>query len=192
MAVSRLWEQDLDLNKIEDLCYGAPQSGMIEEVCEACRQQEFIWTPGVREMKPSDVMDVTVLLRKYLSQFFIAPVFSEDDVSHWFLPRVGVVASYVNKTSDNIADFFSYTRQKSRRGGEFVSTVARLFYYATTTSMVPLGRVIRDALLTAAYQQCDFFIADGFMNNRTFLEELRFKRCNGKIQLSLNNYPMDV
>lgn len=49
----------------------------------------------MRPMEKSDVAQVTSLLNAYLAKFEVAPIFSEADVAHWFLPTDGVVNSYV-------------------------------------------------------------------------------------------------
>lgn len=51
--------------------------------------------PGFREMKKSDVGQVLNQLQKFLRQFSIAPQFTKQEFIHWFLPRDGVINSYV-------------------------------------------------------------------------------------------------
>lgn len=43
---------------------------------------------------------IAVLLLQYLGQFELAPVFSEEEVRHWFTPHSGIVDSYVVEVSD--------------------------------------------------------------------------------------------
>ena len=43
--------------------------------------------PGIRLMQEGDVKDVTTLLQAYHSKFDIAPVYSEEEVRHWFLQK---------------------------------------------------------------------------------------------------------
>ena len=40
-------------------------------------------------------VQVTELLRKYLSGFQVAPIFSEEEVAHYFLPVTDVIDTYV-------------------------------------------------------------------------------------------------
>ena len=40
-------------------------------------------------------LQVTELLRKYLSGFQVAPIFSEEEVAHYFLPVTDVIDTYV-------------------------------------------------------------------------------------------------
>jgi glycylpeptide N-tetradecanoyltransferase len=50
---------------------------------------------GIRELQAKDVPAVAELLRTYLNKFKIAPVFSNEEVAHWFIPRNRVVNAYV-------------------------------------------------------------------------------------------------
>ena len=40
---------------------------------------------GLRLMEANDVEQVTTLLQQYLAKFDLAPVYSEEEVRHWFL-----------------------------------------------------------------------------------------------------------
>jgi glycylpeptide N-tetradecanoyltransferase len=40
---------------------------------------------GIRLMEATDVKAVTCLLKEYLAKFDLAPVYSEEEVRHWFL-----------------------------------------------------------------------------------------------------------
>ncbi len=45
---------------------------------------------------------------QYLSRFDLAPLFSEDDFSHWFLPRPDIIDSYVVESADKLTDLVSF------------------------------------------------------------------------------------
>lgn len=47
------------------------------------RLPDATMTPGLRPMAAEDVPAVTALLNKYLTKYRLAPVFSEQEVSHW-------------------------------------------------------------------------------------------------------------
>jgi len=42
---------------------------------------------GLRMMEEGDVQSVAALLKEYLSKFDLAPVYSEEEVHHWFLHK---------------------------------------------------------------------------------------------------------
>ncbi|ORC92579.1 putative N-myristoyl transferase [Trypanosoma theileri] len=52
-------------------------------------------TRGLRPMEAKDVPQVTKLLRDTLATYDVAPVFNEEEVAHYFLPRDGVLITYV-------------------------------------------------------------------------------------------------
>ena len=43
---------------------------------------------SLRKFKVEDISKVTVLLNTYLSKFHLSPVYSEEELQHWFLPQV--------------------------------------------------------------------------------------------------------
>lgn len=51
----------------------------------------------MRKFRIEDVPAVTVLLNDYLSRFDLTPVFSEQDVQHWFLPQVRILGNRVER-----------------------------------------------------------------------------------------------
>ncbi len=51
--------------------------------------------PGLRPLTPADVPAARTLLLAYLERFVLAPRFSEAEFAHWFLPRSGVISSFV-------------------------------------------------------------------------------------------------
>jgi len=51
--------------------------------------------PELRPMVESDVIQVMGLLNDYLANRKVHIVFNEDEIRHFFLPRKGVVYSYV-------------------------------------------------------------------------------------------------
>lgn len=46
-------------------------------------------------MEKKDVKKVHKALNDYLEQFDLAPIYSVEEVAHWFLPREDVVSSFV-------------------------------------------------------------------------------------------------
>ena len=60
-------------------------------------------------MEQKDVKKVHSLLSEYLKKFTVTFIYSKEDVAHQFLPRDGVMYSYViEDEAGEITDFFSY------------------------------------------------------------------------------------
>ena len=61
---------------------------------------------GIRPMEKKDSKDVHRLITEYLTRFKIAPVFTEDEVEHYFVPRPGVIDSFVVEVNRSAFYFF--------------------------------------------------------------------------------------
>jgi len=148
-------------------------------------------TPGFRKMEPHDVPAVTRLLRKYLSQFLVAPDFDEDDVEHWLLPKVDVIDSYLVESPETheITDFCSfYTLPSSILGNQNYSTLKAAYSYYNVSTTTPLLQLMNDALIVAKQKDYDVFNALDVMQNESFLKELKFGPGDGKLHYYLYNY----
>lgn len=63
---------------------------------------------------------------------------------------------------------------------------AYLYYYATTKT--PLNLLVRAALVLAANSDHDVFNCLSIMDNKEFLEDLKFGPGNGNLMFYLYNY----
>lgn len=52
-------------------------------------------TTRIQPLTSAHVPSARELVNAYLGNFKLAPVFSEEDFSHWLLPRPGVIDSFV-------------------------------------------------------------------------------------------------
>ncbi len=46
-------------------------------------------------------MEIIHFLFQYLSKFDLVPIFTEEEFKHWFLPRAGIVDTYVVQGDNN-------------------------------------------------------------------------------------------
>lgn len=56
-------------------------------------------TAGLRLMTLADVSKVQDLLREYLKDFHLLPLLNKEETQHWFLPRNGIIDTYVVEVS---------------------------------------------------------------------------------------------
>ncbi|MES1914590.1 MAG: hypothetical protein MHM6MM_006642 [Cercozoa sp. M6MM] len=88
---------------------------------EACK------VPGLRAMTPRDVPQVHRLLNEHLSNFKLRTIFSEEEVSHWLLPRRNVVYSYVKTVTCGLSLLSFWDRPMTRHDtigtGEFFALI---------------------------------------------------------------------
>lgn len=80
-----------------------------EKAAELAEVPESASIPGIREMTKDDVPQVHAILSEYLKKFTLHPIFTEEGIAHWLLPRKGIVHTYVVVDAHNKAtDFVSY------------------------------------------------------------------------------------
>jgi glycylpeptide N-tetradecanoyltransferase len=161
--------------------------------------------PNLREMTEQDIPQVHKLLTEYVQRYDISPVFSEDELKHWFLhngKKSGVVYSYVVTNGDGqVTDFFNfYGIESSVLGNKNHDSikVAYSFYYATDVALKKdakkqdikkrLTAVFQDALILAKKYDYDVFNALSLQDNPLFLEDLKFGPGDGFLNYYLFNY----
>ena len=85
-----------------------------------------------------------------MNQFDLAPIFSEEDFNHWFLPREGIIDSFVVEQNGVITDLCSYYHLPSsimQHPKHKTLKAAYSFYNVSTKT--PLIELINDALIMA-------------------------------------------
>lgn len=56
-------------------------------------------TAGLRPMEKKDIPVVHQLLTRYLKQFHLTPVMSQEEVEHWFYPQENIIDTFVVEVS---------------------------------------------------------------------------------------------
>ncbi|GET91336.1 N-myristoyl transferase [Leishmania tarentolae] len=144
---------------------------------------------GLREMKPSDVPRVRQILMNYLDNFDVSPVFSEAEISHYLLPRDGVVFTYVVENDEKVTDFFSFYRIPSTiigNSNHSILSAAYIHYYAATS--MPLHQLILDLLIVAHSRGFDVCNMVEILDNRSFVEQLKFGPGDGHLRYYFYNW----
>lgn len=144
---------------------------------------------GMRQMTKEDVPQLTAILATKLAQYKLAPVFTESDVGHLFLPVDGVIECYVKETNGKITDMFSYYNLPSTvlYNSEHSSLKAAYSYY-NVANTVPLYDLFREALVVARDQGYDVFNALDLMENEEIFEDLKFGIGDGHLQYYVYNW----
>ena len=145
---------------------------------------------GLRKMEKKDVKDVYVILNNYLSKFKIRPIYSEEEVEHWFVPRNKIVYSYVVEGDDGkITDFISFYLLPS---SILKHDVHKVLYAAYSFFNVPGRYTIKDlfknAIVLAKQQNFDVFNALNVMENEKVFSDLLFGRGDGSLKYYFYNY----
>lgn len=152
-------------------------------------------TPGFRELRQQDCDAAWALLDRYLAAFDVAPRFSVDDFVHWFLPRPGVVFSYVVERDGVITDFVSFFSLPSsvvRPHPTHKVLDAAYAFYNVSADAAGWNALITDALVAARDHGMDVFNALDLMDNKLFLKDLKFGQGNGQLHYYLYNWRSGV
>lgn len=145
--------------------------------------------PGFRRLVINDIPQTHNLLKQYMKKFDIYPTFSEEEFKHWFLSQPGIIDSFIVENNGRITDFVSYYTLPSTVMHHPIhrSIKAAYSFYAayTTTNIVSL---MQDALISAKNDGFDVFNALDLMENKTFLDPLKFGIGDGNLQYYVYNW----
>ena len=147
-------------------------------------------TPGLREMKKEDVKAVHTILNKYLSQFKLHIQFNEDEIAHFFVPREGVIESFVVEDEKNeITDFISfYSLPSSVLKHPEHKTLNVAYSYYMVPGKYSAKELMKDALIAAKNKGYDVFNCLDVQENKQFLEELQFGIGDGHLHYYFYNW----
>eukprot|EP00826_Nyctotherus_ovalis_P048111 TRINITY_DN5633_c0_g1_i40.p1 TRINITY_DN5633_c0_g1~~TRINITY_DN5633_c0_g1_i40.p1 ORF type:complete len:396 (-),score=91.80 TRINITY_DN5633_c0_g1_i40:116-1303(-) len=179
----------LNYTKLFELEYASiPSGSSLEEEIEKNRLPT-VDIKGFREMTKEDVPQVVKILAQYLKRFEMHPVFTEETVEHMFLTKKGIVHSYVVESEKAVTDFVSfylvyYTVHRHETIKGF--SAANLYYYAVTKT--PLKELVNMVMVTAEKMGVDTFDTSDSMENKTFIEELKFEKLNDCQHFYFQNY----
>jgi glycylpeptide N-tetradecanoyltransferase len=148
-------------------------------------------THPLRAMTAEDVPQVTLLLQNYLAtRTKLAQIFTEHDVAHIFLPRTGVVSTYVlDDVHGKVTDFCSfYYLPSTVIGNPLHNKLNAVYSYYNVAHTVPYEELIRDLLIIARDDGADVFNALDIMDNPTVFKNLLFGCGDGFLQYYLYNW----
>ncbi|RLN44557.1 hypothetical protein BBJ28_00012499 [Nothophytophthora sp. Chile5] len=192
VAQCRYFHRSLNPKKLIEVGFSPlPPRMTLAQTIKTLKLPMHTSTPGFRPMERTDVPQVAVLLKKYLSKFHLAVEFDEDEVAHWMLPRVGVVSAYVveNPATSEVTDVCSFYHLPSTIIGDdkhkMLNAAYSFYNVATSVSLVQL---MQDALVMAKKEHFDVFNALDLMDNADILQQLKFGPGSGELQYYLYNW----
>lgn len=147
--------------------------------------------PGFRAMNEKDIPATQKLLAEYLEKFNLSPLFSPEEFKHWFSPQNGIICSYVVEDSSNgsITDMVSfYTLPSTVMHHAVHKTVKAAYSFYNVATKTPWIDLMNDALISAKNANFDVFNALDLMENKKFLEPLKFGIGDGNLQYYVYNW----
>nr|XP_027203013.1 glycylpeptide N-tetradecanoyltransferase 2-like [Dermatophagoides pteronyssinus] len=153
---------------------------------------------GLRQFELNDIKQVQILMNKYMENFDLVPLFSEEEMAHWLLPRTDVVDSYVverttnenNEEEKEIIGFFSFYILPSTvmDHKQYKEIRAAYSFYNVPSEHCTLLELMHDALIIAKNTNLDVFNALNQRDNEVFLKELKFGEGDGNLHYYLFNW----
>jgi len=148
-------------------------------------------TPGIRPMEEKDVKFIHKMLTEFLRNYELTPVYTEEEVAHWFLPRKGVINSYVveDQQTHELTDFISfYTLPSTIIGNAQHKTLKAGYSYYNVANKTDLKTLINDALIFAKQEDFDVYNCLNIMENESILKDLKFAVGDGHLQYYIYNW----
>jgi glycylpeptide N-tetradecanoyltransferase len=148
-------------------------------------------TPGLRPLVKRDVSGTCQLLNKFMSAYHIAMEFTNKEFEHMFLPKENIVYSFVveDPQTKMITDFISFYCLPSKVTGHQRHTGFKAAYsYYNVAAKTNWNQLMLDAIVLAQKLNFDVFNALDLMENKTFLEQLKFVPGSGRLKYHLFNW----
>ncbi|XP_018561998.1 glycylpeptide N-tetradecanoyltransferase 1-like [Anoplophora glabripennis] len=184
------WHRSLNPKKLIEVKFSHLSRNMtMQRTLKLYKLPDKPKTPGFRKMTVADIPLAHKLLVEYLSRFDLAPLFSEEDFVHWFMPRTNIIDSFVVENEGQITDFVSYYTLPSTVMHHPVHKNLKAAYsFYNVSQATPWCTLMTDALISAKQLNFDVFNALDLMDNGEFLEQLKFGIGDGKLQYYLYNW----
>ncbi|CAG07255.1 unnamed protein product, partial [Tetraodon nigroviridis] len=209
VGTCRYWHRSLNPRKLIEVKFSHLSRNMtmqrtmklyrLPEVSERINGERRRWlaqprapkTSGLRPMTKKDVPVVHQLLGEYLRQFNLVPAMNQEEVEHWLLPRENIIDTYLN--GGKVTDFLSfYTLPSTIMNHPVHHSLKAAYSFYNVHTVTPLLDLMQDALILAKSKGFDVFNALDLMENKTFLEKLKFGIGDGNLQYYLYNWKCPI
>ena len=194
VASCRYWHRSLQVKKLIDVKFTKLARNMtLLRTIKLFKTTDTPTCSGIRAMEARDVKAVHKLLTAHLAHFQLVPLFTEEEVGHWLLPRPDVIYSYVcygdSSNKHKLTDFTSfYNLPSTIIGHPHHSHLKAAYSFYNVATHHSLTDVMNDALHFAFREGFDVFNALDVMENAKFLEKLKFGPGDGHLQYYVYNW----
>ncbi|CAF2330427.1 unnamed protein product [Rotaria sp. Silwood2] len=187
----RYWHRSLNVKKLLAVKFSHLGRNMtLQRMQRLNRLPEETHIKGFRVMRESDVPKAFALLTQYLKKFDLAPIFTQEEFEYLCQNRSNIVSSFVVEQEDGeITDFISYYHLSSTiMNHQQYNTLNACYMYYHAASRTPLPDLVNDCLIHAHNNDFDVFNALDLMDNKEFLEKLKFGVGDGNLQYYIYNW----
>ena len=192
VAQCRYWHRSLKPKKLIEVGFSRLQERMtmsrLIKLLKLPVQPQLV---GIRPMVPDDIPQVCALLNAYLGngKSSMNPIFDDEEVDHWFLPREDVIYCYVVEAGGKITDFLSfYTLPSTVIGNPKHNNLKAAYSFYNVNTSCSLEELMRDALILAVKHDFDVFNALDIFQNGEHLKPLKFGIGDGRLQYYIYNW----
>ncbi|XP_061564323.1 glycylpeptide N-tetradecanoyltransferase 2-like isoform X1 [Cololabis saira] len=191
LSSSSQWHRPLNPRKLMEVNYpGLRQNVTLQRALKFNRLPEVTKVRGLRPMAKEDVALIHTLLQKNLCNFHLSPILSLQEVEHWLLPREHLIDTYVVEADDgaltDVVSFYSISSRVLNHPVHAGLRAAHLLYIACTAT--EMGELMEDTLILAKSKGFDIFSALDVMDNRNFLDRLKFTVSDRSVHYYLYNW----
>ncbi|XP_031699887.1 glycylpeptide N-tetradecanoyltransferase 1-like isoform X1 [Anarrhichthys ocellatus] len=193
LSSCRYWHRPLNPRKLTDVSYPGLRQNTntnLQRALKFYRLPEVTKTPGLRPLTEEDVVGLHSLLQANLRKFHLSSRLSLQEVEHWLLPRENVIDTYVVEgDAGTLTDVVSFYGVSSRVLNHPVHTGLRAAHllYVAGTAADPVN-LMEDALVLAKSKGFDVFSALDVMDNKSFLDNLKFSVMDKSLHYYLYNW----
>ncbi|XKL61243.1 hypothetical protein PGB90_008300 [Kerria lacca] len=191
VGTSRYWHRSLNPKKLIEVKFSHLSRNMtMQRTLRLFKLPDMPDISGFRKLVIDDVPNAHKLLHEYLKKFDLVPIFTEEEFRHWFVPQTGIVDTYVVENNNKeITDMVSfYTLPSTVMHHPVHRSIKAAYSYYNVANKIKLVDLMKNALIAARNDGFDVFNALDLMENKTFLEELKFGIGDGNLQYYLYNW----
>ncbi|KAF7411737.1 glycylpeptide N-tetradecanoyltransferase 1 [Vespula maculifrons] len=190
VATCRYWHRSLNPKKLIEIKFSHLSRNMtMQRTLKLYKLPENTKVPGFRKLVYTDIPQAHKILSDYLEKFDLAPIFTIEEFQHWFLPQNGMINTFVVENDGKITDMVSYyTLPSSIMHHQAHKTLKAAYSFYNVSTVTPWLELMTDALISARNLGFDVFNALDLMDNKEFLEPLKFGIGDGNLQYYLYNW----
>uniref|UniRef100_A0A1B6DI98 Glycylpeptide N-tetradecanoyltransferase n=1 Tax=Clastoptera arizonana TaxID=38151 RepID=A0A1B6DI98_9HEMI len=190
IGTCRYWHRSINPKKLIEVKFSHLSRNMtMQRTLKLYKLPDSTKTPGFKKLTIENLSKAHQLLAQYLTRFDLAPVFTEEEFRHWFLPQPGIVDSFVVENNGEITDMVSfYTLPSTVMHHPIHRTLKAAYSFYNVSLQTPWLDLMQDALISAKNAGFDVFNALDLMENKVFLEQLKFGIGDGNLQYYLYNW----